>query len=164
MKYLIDANIFISSNTHYKPEFFPVLWDFFEKNENVYILDKVYDEILAGDDNLVEWVKMNKRKIIKSDIAINEYSKVANYLKTSNNWEIAAYEDWTSNYSKADPWLIACALNQDMTIVTNENNKGPNGHKSNNEPKIPFVANAVGAATINFWEFLQQENFKAVSA
>lgn len=161
--YLIDSNILIVSNKRYHQEFFPVVWDFFKNNDDVYMLDRVYNEIIKINDDLCDWAKENyKDRVINADRFVQTYSSILQYLISSNKWTPAGYEQWTTDIGKADPWLIACAKENDLTIITDEKNTGPNGHATDNEPKIPFVAENFGVRTIDFWELLRVKQFKAV--
>lgn len=160
--YLIDSNILIVSNRNYRQDFFPVVWNFFKNNTDIYVLDRVYNEVIKVDDDLCNWAKNNyKNKVLSIDEYVPEYTKVVGYVSSSRNWTQAGYELWTTDADKADPWLIACALKKHLTIITDEKNTGPNGHPTNNEPKIPFVAEHFGVPTINFWELLNNKHFKA---
>lgn len=160
--YLIDSNILIVSNRNYRQEFFPVVWNFFKNNQNVFISKPVYSEIVVLQDDLCDWTKINyKNRVVQVDDSVTEYTQVLEYITSSGNWTQAGYEEWSADINKADPWLIAYAKKHDLTIITDENNTGPNGSPTKNEPKIPFVAAHFGVKTINFWEFLQKEHFKA---
>jgi hypothetical protein len=59
MAYLLDANVFMQAkNLHFGLDFCPAFWDWLiESNEarQVYSIEKVEDEINAGDDELTEW-------------------------------------------------------------------------------------------------------------
>lgn len=61
MSYLLDSNVFIQAkNMHYGFDFCPAFWDWLlEENVNgkVYSIEKVGDELVAGDDELAEWAK-----------------------------------------------------------------------------------------------------------
>lgn len=61
MAYLLDANVFIQAkNLHYGLDFCPAFWDWLVENngaEKVFSIEKVGDEIDAGDDELAEWAK-----------------------------------------------------------------------------------------------------------
>lgn len=160
--YLIDSNILINSNRFYRRQFFPVVWHFFLKVPNFYMLDRVYEELISKPDDLRDWTKHNySKRVTTADDCIPEYTQISKYLSESGLWTPAGYQEWTSKYEKADPWLIACAMKNSYTIITDENNTGPNGKASNNEPKIPFVAKHFDVPTQSFWEFLNQEQFVA---
>ena len=56
MTYLLDANVFIQAkNLHYGMDFCPAFWSWLiEKNKAgiVFSIDKIEDELMAGDDEL----------------------------------------------------------------------------------------------------------------
>jgi hypothetical protein len=66
MPYLLDANVFIQAkNLHYYGmDFCPAFWDWLV-SENaaglVFSIEKVGDEIAAGDDELSEWAARRRR-------------------------------------------------------------------------------------------------------
>ena len=59
MAYLLDADVFIrAKNLHYGFDFCPAFWDWLiQQNDesNVYSIEKVFDELLAVEDELAEW-------------------------------------------------------------------------------------------------------------
>jgi hypothetical protein len=59
MAYLLDANVFIQAkNLHYGLDFCPAFWDWLiGRNESgvVFSIERVGDEIEAGDDELASW-------------------------------------------------------------------------------------------------------------
>jgi Domain of unknown function (DUF4411) len=59
MAYLLDANVFIQAkNLHYGLDFCPAFWDWLvERNADrtVFSIEKVGDEIAAGQDELSDW-------------------------------------------------------------------------------------------------------------
>lgn len=58
MAYLLDTNVFISAkNLHYGMDFCPAFWDWLvRKNQSgkVFSIEKVGDEIMAGNDDLAQ--------------------------------------------------------------------------------------------------------------
>lgn len=60
MAYLLDANVFIAAkNLHYGFDFCPAFWDWLHlahQQGNVYSIEKVRDELRAGQDDLAQWV------------------------------------------------------------------------------------------------------------
>jgi len=56
MAYLLDANVFMAAkNLHYGMDFCPAFWEWLIRENNaekVYSIEKVRDEIAAGDDDL----------------------------------------------------------------------------------------------------------------
>jgi len=59
--YLLDANVFIQAKRlHYGMDFCPSFWDWLrEQNEagRVFSIEKVADELTAGDDQLSRWAE-----------------------------------------------------------------------------------------------------------
>jgi hypothetical protein len=60
MAYLLDANVFIQAkNLHYGLDFCPAFWDWLIVNnqqQKVFSIERVGDEIEAGNDELAKWV------------------------------------------------------------------------------------------------------------
>jgi hypothetical protein len=59
MAYVLDANVFIQAkNLHYGLDFCPAFWDWLiagNAANQVFSIEKVGDEILAGGDQLADW-------------------------------------------------------------------------------------------------------------
>ena len=59
MAYLLDANVFIQAkNLHYGFDFCPAFWDWLDeanRRRKVFSIERVLDELLAGDDKLSQW-------------------------------------------------------------------------------------------------------------
>ncbi len=59
--YLLDSNVFIQAkNLHYGFDFCPAFWDWLVEQNGagkVASIDKVADELQAGDDELAEWAE-----------------------------------------------------------------------------------------------------------
>ena len=62
-KYLIDANVLIEANRrYYSLDFAPAFWGFLiqaAKADLIISIDRVYDEILKGKDDLADWTEKN---------------------------------------------------------------------------------------------------------
>lgn len=64
MAYLLDTNIFIDAkNRYYRPKVCPGFWDWLIQangTDNVYSIDRVYDELTEDSDHEVSvWAKQN---------------------------------------------------------------------------------------------------------
>jgi hypothetical protein len=80
----VDSNILINSNRNYRQKYFPVVWDFFLNTPDLYMLDRVYRELVSKDDELRAWIKRYySEKILTADESIAEYQKVNQYLQMS---------------------------------------------------------------------------------
>ena len=64
MSYLLDANVFMSANNlHYGLDFCPAFWEWLIHKGNtgsVFSIDKVADEIEAGQDDLSDWANTRR--------------------------------------------------------------------------------------------------------
>lgn len=124
MKYLLDANVFIEAkNRYYAFDICPGFWDWMDyvvEDGKVMSIAPVRDELLAGKDELADWVEARKNE---------EWFNAVSDTKTQKNFsEIAAWVQ-ASPYrepakakflSGADPWLIAKAMTIGAKIVTHE--------------------------------------------
>ena len=89
----------------------------------------------------------------KTDEIGAAYAQVQDYIATCGCYRGVSYKQWEQE-SKADPWLIAAAMVNDATIVTNEQAVHPSPKKPmKKEPKIPDVAEAMQVHTMNLREF-----------
>lgn len=125
MKYLLDANVFISAHrSTYPLDVFPSFWQWLESEsylDRIYTISEVYDEIEIGGDELSFWIKSLDKSLWVLDIdderTQEHYSPVANWVMKDNKYKEKAINDFLE---KADSWLIAKALADDYTIVTLE--------------------------------------------
>ncbi|MCG2601460.1 MAG: DUF4411 family protein [Achromobacter sp.] len=69
MSYLLDANVFMAAkNLHYGLDFCPAFWDWLVHKGNtgsVFSVDKVADEIEAGQDELSDWAKSSGHALFR---------------------------------------------------------------------------------------------------
>ncbi len=83
--YLLDANIFIQAkNLHYGFDFCPAFWDWLVKQNRagkVASIEKVADELHAGEDELATWAKEQD-----DDFFLRPDSAVVPALRTVSNW------------------------------------------------------------------------------
>ena len=126
-KYVIDACALIDAAKNYNmsKKTFSNIWETFDemvKNGCLISSTEVLDEL--KDDDIEKWGKLHKAAFISLSKEIQEKAveilqRFPNMIKIS-----------TKGSSNADPFLIATAIIEGGTIVTNEK-KGEN--------KIPFV-------------------------
>ena len=128
MKYLLDANIFIEAyKRYYHNKIVSNFWQWLVKDEEIYTIQEVKDEIRGGNDQLYQLIK--DIRVVDSTQNFNEVSTyvVQNYRTQAeiNNF-----------LAKADPLLIATGINNaGVTVITNEVLVGNNSNKI----KIPNV-------------------------
>ena len=159
MSYLLDANVFIQAkNLHYGFDFCPAFWEWLvEQNtsERVFSIDKVADEIAAGDDDLQAWAQnrragfflMTDANVVAQLGKVSEWANSQNYNQGAINRFLQA----------ADYYLVAHALANKFVVVTHEVRAN-----SNNKIKLPNVCAGLGLQCMNPYEMLRRENARFV--
>lgn len=156
MKYLLDANVFIQAHRFYYPmDVFPIFWEWLKKeNDNglLFSLDLVYDELKIGEDILAEWCnKLDRASWFLSsedEATQNSMSDIANWTIRQDKFKDTAKSEFLS---VADPWIIAKAKTDNMTVVTQEKSKP----ESKSKIFIPDVCIAFDVNYINTVEMLR---------
>lgn len=159
MTYLLDANVFIQAkNLHYGLDFCPAFWDWLVDNSSaghVFSIDKVSDEIVAGGDELTEWIQTRGATLVRSTDAnvAAKFHDVSNWA-TSQQYEAAAISTFLQ---VADFYLIAHALADGHIVVTHEVPAN-----STKRIKIPNACIGLGLRFITPYEMLRRERARFV--
>ncbi len=158
-RYLLDANVFIQAkNLHYGFDFCPAFWDWLiqaNTAERVFSIEKVGDELDAGEDELSEWAAARGEVFfLKPDEAIvAAFARVSTWA-TSQRYDPAAVNTFLQ---KADFYLVAHALAHDHVVVTHEK-PAP----STKIVKIPDACIALGVKCMTPYEMLRHERARFV--
>jgi hypothetical protein len=157
--YLIDANVFIQAkNLHYGLDFCPAFWEWLiDSNQagRVFSIDKVADEIYAGEDELTEWMRNNGSGLfLKTDTATAAQFGRVSIWATSQNYEPAAINTFLQ---VADFYLVAHALAGSHVIVTHEVPAN-----STKRIKIPNACIGLDLHFMTPYEMLRREKAKFV--
>ena len=130
MLYLIDANVLIDANRDYYPtDRVPEFWDWLVamgRRGRVKVPLEIYEEIIAGNDALVDWLKDNKNAMLLDESVSADL--VANVVDRGYANDLT--DDELEKMGR-DPFLIAYAL-ADLgrrCIVTTEASR-PNRRES----------------------------------
>ncbi len=120
--YLLDANVFIQAkNLHYGLDFCPAFWDWLvvqNQASRVFSIEKVADEIHAGNDQLSSWARdQGPEFFLKPDQEILTVLGNVSAWATTQNYEQAAVSTFLQ---VADYFLVAHALAHSCTVVTHE--------------------------------------------
>ena len=158
-KYLLDSNIFIQAkNLHYGFDFCPAFWQWLEKQNEagkVASIEKVSEELFAGEDELSEWAKeQGDDFFLNADSAVVPLLGEVSAWVNDQNYEPAAISTFLQ---VADYWLVAHAKAHDWTIVTHETPSD-----SARKVKIPNVCIGMGLRCISPYEMLRREKAKFV--
>ena len=159
MSYLLDANVFIQAkNLHYGLDFCPAFWEWLvEQNQagKVFSIEKVGDEIQAGDDDLSDWAKgRDDGFFLKPDAKVMTELVTVSQWATSNGYEATAI---TTFFQVADYYLVAHALANDYTVVTHEIPSN-----SVKKIKIPNACVGVDVKFMSPYEMLRHENARFI--
>lgn len=159
MLYLLDANVLITaSRTYYEisrvPEFWAWLVHMGEQN-NVKIVQEVYEEITVGNDELASWVKqpgVEAALRFSETVDINQVRVV-----TAKGYASDLTDDEIEKIGR-DPFLLAYAIVDpaNRCIVTTEISK-PKRTRGNR--KIPNVCSDFGIKCFNTFELTAALDF-----
>jgi hypothetical protein len=122
VSYLLDANVFIAAkNLHYGLDFCPAFWDWLVHQGNtgsVFSVDKVADEIEAGQDELTDWAKNHAPKLFRRTppTLAAQFTQVSAWA-TAHQFTPAAISTFLQS---ADYYLLAHALAGNHVLVTHE--------------------------------------------
>jgi len=155
-KYLIDANIFITSHRqYYSFDIAPSFWEqLIEKaSDKMVIIERVKDEIQKGEDKLAKWYNEECSKFevlgIPDYSVIEAYKKIINSVNESEQYLQSAKEEFAKI---ADSWLCAYGLAYDYTIVTLETYDAD----IRRQIKIPNICKEFNIKYINLSQFMRE--------
>jgi hypothetical protein len=159
MAYLLDANVFIQAkNLHYGFDFCPAFWDWIvQKNGDgqIFSIERVAEEIAAGDDELTVWAASRGDSFfLEPDAALlGAMPRVSQWVMEQ------AYDPAAVNtfLQVADYYLVSHGLAHNLTVVTHE--VPANSVK---RIKIPNVCIGLGIRFMTPYEMLRREGARFV--
>jgi hypothetical protein len=159
MSYLLDANVFIQAkNLHYGLDFCPAFWKWLvEKNKSseVFSIEKIGDEIDAGQDELSVWAdQRGPGFFVKPDAAIIPALSSVSTWVMGQHYEPAAVNTFLQ---VADYYLVAQAFAHGLTIVTHEV-----ASPSIKKIKIPNVCIGLNIKCMSPFEMLRHERARFI--
>jgi len=159
MPYLLDANVFIQAKRlHYGMDFCPAFWDWLiAKNaaNEVFSIEKVGDELVAGGDELADWADERGE-----DFFLKPDPKLLTAFGTVSAWAAGqSYEPAAVNtfLLVADYYLVAHALAHGHTVVTHEI-----ASTSTKRIKIPDACIGLGIKCVTPYEMLRTERARFI--
>ena len=153
-KYVIDTCSLTELRKTYPFKMFAPVWNKLKDLVNKGIIistEEVFEELKMNDDDVFQWVKINSKMFIPLDEAIQ--LKAQEILTTHPN-----LIDIKNKKSSADPFVIALALLNNCTVVSEENPSG-----GPNKSKIPDVCKYNKVDCIKLLSLLEKENFSLES-
>ncbi len=159
MAYLLDADVFIrAKRQHYGFDFCPAFWDWIiaaSDNDKLFSVEMVRTELVAGSDDLSEWVRDRADGFF---LGSNEHDipslRHVSEWAYNQNYNTSAIDNF---FEAADYFLVVKALAGKHTIVTHEVSS-----KSYKKIKIPDACIALGINYMTPFEMLSRERAKFV--
>ncbi|MCA3136094.1 MAG: DUF4411 family protein [Rhodocyclaceae bacterium] len=159
MSYLLDSNVFMSAkNLHYGLDFCPAFWEWLTHKGNtgtVFSIDKVADEIEAGQDELSDWARDHATALFRRTppSLAPQFASVSAWA-TGQQYAPAAVNTFML---AADFHLLAHALAGGHALVTHE--------VPSNSPvriKIPNACLGLGVRFMTPFQMLRIERARFV--
>ena len=159
MSYLLDANVFMSaSRLHYGFDFCPAFWDWLvaaNKAKRVFSIERVANELAAGDDALSEWAsQLSHAFFLKPDASLQPALGSVATWATTQQYEPAAINTF---FQVADYYLVSQALAAHQIVVTHEV-----ASPSTRRIKIPDACIGLGIQHVTPYEMLRREKARFV--
>lgn len=156
-RYLLDSNIFITSENHIPPDIFEGFWhklgDTLESGAAV-LHQTVADELKRKHDPLADWIgSLNGvEAMAPGDETLEKYLEVCAWAD-GQSYEKAALREFKAE-SRADAWLCAEALASGLILVTYET-----ASNTLKKVKIPNVCKGLGIRCIDGFDFMRAQGF-----
>jgi len=159
MAYLLDANAFIEAKKRwYGFDFCPAYWDWLDAAHaagSVFSIERVADEILAGDDELSDWARGRADSFfLRPDgLVLASLSQLSAWV-TAGQYDQSAVATFLD---VADSYLVAHAHAHGHTVVTHE--KVANSRRN---VKIPNACAEMGVKYMTTFDMLRLERARFV--
>jgi len=158
-KYLLDANVFIEARKRwYGFDFCPAYWNWIDLQNQAGVLfsiERVATELLAGDDELVPWVRERRTSLF-----LRPDREVLASLSRLSNWASGGFYSAAAVNTfldGADVYLVAHAHAHGLNVVTHER-----VGTSTKNVKIPDACVEMGVSFLTPFEMLRLERARFV--
>ena len=160
--YVLDTNVFIeAAQRYYAFDIAPVFWRALVElsdDDRAVSIDRVYDEIERGKDELTQWARESYRKAFVSTHDPNVVGAYRQIMVAAQAWvrfKPAAKAEF-AQAENADAWVVAFALASGRVVVTHEQ-YDPNIQR---RIPIPNVCREFGVATVDTFQMLRASGVK----
>ena len=158
MAYLIDSDVFIQAkNLHYGFDICPAFWDWLDTQHgasNVFSIQKVGEELAAGEDDLSRWAAQRPEFFLRPDASVVSSLQQVSAWVSGGRFHPTAVNIFLQ---VADYYLVSQAHAGDHVVVTHE--RVDNAIK---KIKIPNVCLGMGISCVNPFEMLRTERARFV--
>jgi len=149
VSYSIDTSALLEAwARHYPLDVFPTLWQQIENlisAGRLLAIDEVLRELERKSDDLHDWAKQRAGMFVSTDQAIMQRAgSVVN--------QFPSLADPQSQKGKADPFVIALAMERNLTVVTAE-------HSKPTRPRIPDVCRQLQVPCVSLIELFRREGW-----
>ena len=151
--YCFDTSALVDFNQRSMPlKVVPDVWAYLSSlTEKGLVLSpmEVYREILKKDDEVSRWIKPRKKGVFREPSTEEQYFLTNNILVDFPNC-LRGYE---STDLLADPWIVAFAKINSLTVITYET---PNGGGSLSKVKIPDMCKQYDIPYMNTLDLIKK--------
>lgn len=148
MSYCVDTSGWLDGwQRHYPPDVFPSMWTKLDVHVNsgeILSSEEVYLELKKKSDELHDWIQARKQMLVPLDEPIQ--LRAASLLS-----EFPRLVDTLRGRSKADPFVIATAMERGAIVVTGEPLTG-----KLDKPRIPDVCQVKKIRCITFLQMIRE--------
>ena len=148
MSYCVDTSGWLDGwQRHYPPDVFPSMWtklDVYVNSGEILSSEEVYLELKKKSDELHDWIQARKQMLVPLDEPIQ--LRAARLLS-----EFPRLVDTLRGRSKADPFVIATAMERGAVVVTGEPLTG-----KLDKPRIPDVCQVKAIRCITFLQMIRE--------
>ena len=157
-RYLIDSNVFITSEHYIPRDIFEGFWRELGGlllSGTAILHQTVFDELKRHKDPLVDWIcgLDGVETMSSSNDTLEKYLEVCAWAD-GQSYTAQALREFKSE-TRADAWLCAQALASDLTLVTYETLSN-----SVRKVKIPNVCKGLGIRYIDGFDFMRTQGFR----
>ncbi len=153
MSYCIDTNVFIDAGERYYPiDIVPGFWANFEElilAGRMKAPEMLIEELERKDDAWRQWV-YGRRETLIVPMDLPQIKAVRKVMA------VYAAEGIDANRIAGDPFFIALALANGLTVVTNEKPRRGGA-------KIPKICAALGVPSIGLLDLMRRERWRLVA-
>jgi predicted nucleic acid-binding protein len=148
MSYCVDTSGWLDGwQRHYPADVFPTLWaklDDVIASGEIITSEEVYLEIKRKADDLHDWIQARKQMLVPLDESIQ--MRAITLLG-----EFPRLVDTLRGRGKADPFVLATAIERNAVVVTGEVVTG-----NMEKPRIPDVCKVKGIRCVNFLQMIRE--------